>query len=198
MHLQLNCHEHLRDLWITSPSNTKWLSPQHDLQTIHNASDYSYQHQDSKSWQKLTYTTKETKDVIQYVVKRGLLHGWFLDHGHHAPLSTSTHIDFIKKIESPALTFQFTCFFCIHHTFFWTLLIAKSQYFIAIHKSKINSMKTIICVLTTTSAYQSFRVHGIVIEKIDDVWHSLMVLNNNLLAFHRYNAKYDQHCVACF
>ena len=89
-------------------------------------------------------------------------------------------------------------FFCIHHTFFWTLLIAKSQYFIAIHKSKINSMKTIICVLTTTSAYQSFRVHGIVIEKIDDVWHSLMVLSNDLLAFHRYSAKYDQHCVACF
>ena len=35
-------------------------------------------------------------------------------------------------------------------------------------------------------------------EKIDDAWDFLMAPNNDLLAIHKYNTKYGQHCVAFF
>ena len=35
-------------------------------------------------------------------------------------------------------------------------------------------------------------------EDTDDVWDFLMTPNSNLLAIHKYNTKFGEHCATCF
>ena len=50
-----------------------------------------------------------------------------------------------------------------------------------------------------TLVYQSFGVEGcIIVLEAKDARNFLMAPNRDLLAIHKYNTEYDQHCVACF
>ena len=48
-------------------------------------------------------------------------------------------------------------------------------------------------ILITTSTYQSFCTQdcSTVLQEIDDFWDFLLAPNNNLVAIHKYNTKYD-------
>ena len=79
-------------------------------------------------------------------------------------------------------------------------LVAKNRDLIINQVQTVVPSKNKFCILSTPSNYQSFKIHDCcsIMEETNNVWDLLMAPNNHLLAIHKYNTKYGQHCIACF